>query len=207
LLPREWSELLPALVDLFEELGVEIAKGDHRAPRVRLKDAQQKVGAMPRRSNTTDALPNERLDAIAAIAETVLYALAGLVLVAGGFILVGKAAYDFLTGAFDEGVLEAARLALDTLLLTFIFIELFSAVRLTLHEQRLVAEPFLLVGIIAAIKELVLLSGTEELRERGFEQFRNGMIEIGVVVGVVLVLSICTLLLRRSRREPSELEE
>jgi len=33
------------------------------------------------------------------------------------------------------------------------------------------------------------------------------MIEIGVVVGVVLVLAICTLLLRRSRREPSELEE
>jgi uncharacterized membrane protein (DUF373 family) len=112
-----------------------------------------------------------------------------------------------LTGAFDEGVLEAARLALDTLLLTFIFVELFSAVRLTLHEQRLVAEPFLLVGIIAAIKELVLLSGAEDLRERGFEQFRNGMIEIGVVVGVVLVLAICTLLLRRSRREPSELDE
>jgi uncharacterized membrane protein (DUF373 family) len=162
---------------------------------------------MPRRSNTADALPNERLDAVAAVAETVLYALAGLVLAAGAFVLVGKAGYDFLTGAFDEGVLEAARLALDTLLLTFIFVELFSAVRLTLHEQRLVAEPFLLVGIIAAIKELVLLSGAEDLRERGFEQFRNGMIEIGVVVGVVLVLAICTLLLRRSRREPSELEE
>jgi uncharacterized membrane protein (DUF373 family) len=162
---------------------------------------------MPRRSNTADALPNERLDAVAAVAETVLYALAGLVLAAGAFVLVGKAGYDFLTGAFDEGVLEAARLALDTLLLTFIFVELFSAVRLTLHEQRLVAEPFLLVGIIAAIKELVLLSGAEDLRERGFEQFRNGLVEIGVVVGVVLVLSICTLLLRRSRREPSELEE
>jgi uncharacterized membrane protein (DUF373 family) len=162
---------------------------------------------MPRRSNSAGALPTERLDAVAAVTETVLYALAGLVLAAGGFMLVGKAAYDFLTGAFDEGVLEAARLALDTLLLTFIFVELFSAVRLTLHEQRLVAEPFLLVGIIAAIKELVLLSGAEDLRERGFEQFRNGMIEIGVVVGVVLVLAICTLLLRRSRREPSELEE
>jgi uncharacterized membrane protein (DUF373 family) len=162
---------------------------------------------MPRRSNTADVLPYQQLDRVSAVAETVLYALAGLVLVVGGFILVGKAAHDFLTGAFDDGVVDAARQALDTLLLTFIFIELFSAVRLTLHEQRLVAEPFLLVGIIAAIKELVLLSGTEDLRERGFEQFRNGMIEIGVVVGAILVLSICTLLLRRSRREPSELEE
>ena len=162
---------------------------------------------MARRSNDSDGEPNERLEAAATLVETVLYALAGLVLGVGAFLLVGKAAYDLVSGSFDEGVLEAARHALDTLLLTFIFIELFSAVRLTLHEQRLVAEPFLLVGIIAAIKELILLSGTEDLSERGFEQFRNGMIEIGVVVGVILVLSICALLLRRSRREPSELEE
>ena len=161
---------------------------------------------MSRSANTADGMPKERLEAVAALAETFVYVLAGLVLCAGGFMLVGKAGYDLATGAFDEGVLEAARHALDTLLLTFIFVELFSAVRLTLHEERLVAEPFLLVGIIAAIKELVLLSGTEDLTERGFEQFRNGMIEIGVVVGVVLVLSICALLLRRSQREPSELE-
>jgi uncharacterized membrane protein (DUF373 family) len=162
---------------------------------------------MPRRPKTGGELPNEWLDSVTAVTETVVYALAGLVLIVGGFLLVGKAAHDLVTGAFDDGVLEAARHALDTLLVTFIFVELFSAVRLTLHEQRLVAEPFLLVGIIAAIKELVLLSGTEDLRQQGFEQFRNGMIEIGVVVGVVLVLSICTLLLRRSRREPSELHE
>jgi uncharacterized membrane protein (DUF373 family) len=162
---------------------------------------------MPRRPKASGELPNEWLDAVTTVTETVVYVLAGLVLIVGGFLLVGKAAHDLVTGAFDEGVLEAARHALDTLLVTFIFVELFSAVRLTLHEQRLVAEPFLLVGIIAAIKELVLLSGTEDLRQQGFEQFRNGMIEIGVVVGVVLVLSICTLLLRRSRREPSELHE
>ena len=162
---------------------------------------------MSQRSNDAGGVAKERLEAVAMLVETVLYALAGLVLCAGAFMLVGKAAYDLVSGASDEGVLEAARHALDTLLLTFIFIELFSAVRLTLREQRLVAEPFLLVGIIAAIKELILLSGTEDLSEKGFEQFRNGMIEIGVVVGVVLVLSICALLLRRSRREPSELEE
>jgi uncharacterized membrane protein (DUF373 family) len=200
-------ELLLVLVDVLTSPASRTQTGERALRRRVLQAFRGRSERMARRSNTAGALPTERLDRVAAGTETVLYALAGLVLAAGGFMLVGKAAYDFLTGAFDEGVLEAARLALDTLLLTFIFVELFSAVRLTLHEQRLVAEPFLLVGIIAAIKELVLLSGAEDLRERGFEQFRNGMIEIGVVVGVVLVLSICTLLLRRSRREPSELEE
>lgn len=149
----------------------------------------------------------DRFDGAASIAESALYACAGVVLLAGAGMLIGQAVYDLAKGAIDDGILEAARHALDTLLLVFIFVELFSAVRQTLREQRLVAEPFLLVGIIAAIKELVLLAGTEDLRDRGFDQFRNGMIEIGVVVGVVLVLSVCALLLRRSHREPSELEE
>jgi uncharacterized membrane protein (DUF373 family) len=159
---------------------------------------------MPRRSNTAGALPTERLDAVAAVTETVLYVLAGLVLAAGGFMLVGKAAYDFLTGAFDEGVLEAARLALDTLLLTFIFVELFSAVRLTLHEQRLVAEPFLLVGIIASIKEILFLGvKAAELLDNGPE-FARAVTQIGILGGLILVLAAAIWILRRKEREPEE---
>lgn len=159
---------------------------------------------MPRRSNTAVALPHERLDTVAAVTETVLYALAGLVLAAGGFMLVGKAAYDFLTGAFDEGVLEAARLALDTLLLTFIFVELFSAVRLTLHEQRLVAEPFLLVGIIASIKEILFLGvKAAELLDNGPE-FARAVTQIGILGGLILVLAAAIWILRRKEREPEE---
>ena len=47
---------------------------------------------------------------------------------------------------------------LDTLLLVFIVVELLSAVRTTLAERQLLAEPFLIVGIIASIKEIVVLS-------------------------------------------------
>jgi len=40
----------------------------------------------------------------------------------------------------------------------FIIVELLSAVRVTVLKRELVAEPFLLVGIIASIKEIVVLS-------------------------------------------------
>jgi uncharacterized membrane protein (DUF373 family) len=47
---------------------------------------------------------------------------------------------------------------LDGLLLLFIFVELMYAVRACLRSHEIVAEPFLVVGILAGIKEIVVLS-------------------------------------------------
>ena len=146
------------------------------------------------------------LDRTASTVEVIAYAFVGLVLIAGAFVLVGQSIYDFVDSA-DDGVVVAARTALDTLLLTFIFIELFGAVRTTIKEQRLVAEPFFLVGIIAAIKEIVLLVGTENLSKSGERLFRQGMIEVAVLAGVIAVLTLCMFVVRRSRREPGETSE
>ena len=138
--------------------------------------------------------------------ETALYIVIGAVLVGAAGLLLGEAAYNLAT-ELDDGVVPAAREALDTLLLTFIFVELFAAVRVTVRQQQLVAEPFFLVGIIAAIKEIVLLVGAEDLTSDDWEAFRDGMIEVGVLAGVILVLTICTLLARRRLREPAEEQE
>ena len=136
-------------------------------------------------------------------AEIVAYALIGVVLVMGAALLIGQAVYEFFDSV-NDGIVDAARQMLDTLLLTFIFIELFGAVRVTLRENRLIAEPFFLVGIIAAIKEIVLLIGTKNLSEQASHAFRQGLIEVGVLAGVVVALSFCTFIMRRSRREPAE---
>ena len=62
----------------------------------------------------------------------------------------------------DDGVVAATTETLSILLLVFIFVELLGAVRVIIRERRLVAEPFLLVGIIAAIKEIVVVAGAEQ---------------------------------------------
>ena len=138
--------------------------------------------------------------------ETALYVVIGAVLVVAAGLLLGEATYSLVT-EFEDGVVPASREALDTLLLTFIFVELFAAVRVTVRQQQLVAEPFFLVGIIAAIKEIVLLIGAEDLTSDDWEKFRDGMIEVGVLAGVILVLTVCTLLARRRLREPTEEQE
>ena len=57
-----------------------------------------------------------------------------------------------------------------------------------------VAEPFLLVGIIASIKEIVLIAAAPPPDGDDFDKFRDSMVEIGVLTGVVLLLSISALL-------------
>jgi hypothetical protein len=92
---------------------------------------------------------------------------------------------------------------LDGLLLLFIFVELLYAVRACLRSHEIVAEPFLIVGILAGIKEIVVLSvEAATLLERGPE-FSRAVVEIGVLGGVVLVLALAAFVLRVRRQATS----
>lgn len=90
---------------------------------------------------------------------------------------------------------------LDGLLLLFIFVELLYAVRACLRSHEIVAEPFLIVGILAGIKEIVVLSvEAATLLEKGPE-FSRAVVEIGVLGGVVLVLALSAFVLRVRRQD------
>ena len=144
-----------------------------------------------------------RRDAALAVAEDVVYGGIAVLLVAAAAVLL-VLAVDQLLEIGDELVADPVVEVLDTLLLVFIVVELLSAVRTTMAKRELVAEPFLLVGIIASIKEIVVVAGAERPKDAGFAEFRDGMVEIGVLSGVVLVLAIAALLLRMREEKPAE---
>lgn len=148
----------------------------------------------------------DRADTALHAAENLVYGMAGVVLVAGALLVLASIAYR-LWRDLDGGTITAVTAALDGLLLVFILLELLAAVRATMTERRLVAEPFLIVGIIASIKEIVVTAlDAKEERGAGGEAFNDAITEIGVLGGVVLVLAVATLLVRRKEREPSEEE-
>ena len=135
------------------------------------------------------------------VGEQIVYGVACLLLLAGSVALLGKAAFDLAT-LREDGVTATASSMLDTLLLVFVLIELLSAVRATITEHQLVAEPFLLVGVIATIKELVVTAN--EARDKTGDAFDEAAIEIGVLSWLLLVLAVALFLLRRKEREPEE---
>jgi uncharacterized membrane protein (DUF373 family) len=137
------------------------------------------------------------------LAENVVYAGIALFLVLSALLLLGVAARTSwrLVGDFSTTpVLEL----LDVLLLVFIVVELLFAVRTTVERRELVAEPFLLVGIIASIKEIVVLSvEAAGVLGKGAE-FDDRITEIAVLGVLVVLLGGTAWALRVKEREPDE---
>ena len=137
------------------------------------------------------------------LSENVVYAGIAAFLVGTALVclaLAGKTAWGLTTDFTEQPILDL----LDILLLVFIVVELLFAVRTTVEKRELVAEPFLLVGIIASIKEIVVLS-VESAKEVGNgAEFTDRIVEIAVLGVLVLLLGLTSLLLRRKEREPDE---
>ena len=93
---------------------------------------------------------------------------------------------------------------LDGLLLIFIFVELLYGVRACLRSHEIVAEPFLIVGILAGIKEIVVLSVEAATLLKEGPQFARAVVEIGVLAGVVLALALAAFVLRERRRDTED---
>jgi len=88
------------------------------------------------------------------------------------------------------------------LLLVFIFAELLHTVRAVIAHDELRTEPFLVVAIVAAIRRFIVVSAqAPEVAED--ELFNRLMLELGLLMGAVLVLGVTIWLLRRSRITPA----
>jgi uncharacterized membrane protein (DUF373 family) len=135
------------------------------------------------------------------VAERVLYFVVGVLLLLAAAATLVALAYELVDG-LSEGTIHAVSAVLDGLLLVFILVELLGAVRATVRERALVAEPFLIVGIIASIKEIVVAA--LELADADGREFEEGAWKIGVLGGVVLALAVSSFLVRRKEREPEE---
>jgi len=133
------------------------------------------------------------------IAEDIVYAITAFILVGGALIVLGQTVYSFSTDVGD-GVKKAIEHALEALLIVFILVELLSAVREAIADHALVAEPFLLVGILASIKEMVVVATFRMETQKPSDV----ALKVGVLAGVVVGLAVATLILRRREQEPRE---
>jgi uncharacterized membrane protein (DUF373 family) len=138
------------------------------------------------------------------LVEDAVYVSIAALLAVGAAILVGRAGIILARGATDTDS-DSFIDTLDAILLVFIFVELLYAVRITLKERQIVAEPFLIAGILVCIKEIVVLAvkAPSDYLDKGPE-FARAMVEVGVLGVLVLVLAGTTVLLRKKEKEPEE---
>jgi uncharacterized membrane protein (DUF373 family) len=89
-------------------------------------------------------------------AQDVVTVAVGVVLVALAVIVLIASIVDFADGAFGS-VNTGVQTLLDRVLLVLILIEVVHTVVITLRERRLVARPFLVIGLIAVIRKILLV--------------------------------------------------
>jgi uncharacterized membrane protein (DUF373 family) len=116
-------------------------------------------------------------------------------LTVGGVILLGVVVYDFVRGLGEAPFIGQVLELLSGLLLVFIFTELISTIRVVIARRSVEVEPFLIVGMVAAIRRLIVISAEAE-NLLGTAKFRDLMLEIGVLAGTVLVLGVTVFVLR-----------
>jgi uncharacterized membrane protein (DUF373 family) len=144
------------------------------------------------------------------LVEDGFYVLVAGTLSIAGVILFGYSIYSFVSNVADLSLSDNILELLDNLLLVFIFTELIHTVRTVINEKVLIAEPFLIVGIVAGIRRLVVLSA--EVKDLiGTKEFSDAMLELSILSGGIILLTLAVFLLRhtthsepRSAHEPGE---
>ncbi|HWP60328.1 MAG TPA: phosphate-starvation-inducible PsiE family protein [Candidatus Acidoferrales bacterium] len=146
--------------------------------------------------------PRERIARCFTAVEDIVYVGLGVLLAASATLLLVSAAVLFaqslMAGTFGDKVVTL----LDRLLFVLMIVEVLYTVQVSFREHTLIPEPFLIVGLIAVIRRVLILtaefSSPAEINESAF---RNAMFELGLLTLLILALVVSLFLLRR-RAQP-----
>ena len=138
--------------------------------------------------------------------EPLILVALGLVLsVAAVVALGGSLATLWDAMVFSGGAKELLHVV-DRLLFVLMIAEILHTVRVSLQSGALTCEPFLIVGLIASIRRvLVITLETSQnmpgkTTDPGHEDvFQAAMVELGVLGGLILIMVVSIYLLRQSR--------
>lgn len=122
-----------------------------------------------------------------------------------GLLLAGSSVALLIGGVINFGQhLMAGTLVgnivplLDRILLILLVVELLYTVQVSFREHGLTAEPFLLVGLIAAIRRvLVLTAEFSHINDTPEPVFKRFILELVVLTVMILILVMSLVLLRK----------
>lgn len=154
---------------------------------------------MAEKAETHDEKDRQRFaDRVLSVIEDAVYWGIAVILVAGAVALL-VAQVKTMFSLLDKPISNVMLELLDGVLLIFIFVELLYAVRTSLRSHEIAVEPFLIVGILACIKEIVVQSVEAAKLVGQGPEFARTIVQTGVLGVLVLVLAAAAWVLRQRR--------
>jgi uncharacterized membrane protein (DUF373 family) len=146
--------------------------------------------------------------------EVLAYLVLGCLLALVALLGVVSAAAALWSALLERGESLSLVVTIDRILLVLMVIEILHTVRVSFSEGALASEPFLVVGLIASIRRvLVITLESSQAHEPGKWTpesqglFSATMLELGVLAGLILVMVVSIALLRRSHHIAAEAEK
>ena len=162
-------------------------------------------GRIPEGRDETEGKVRHEVGAAFGHAEVGIYLSLAVLLVITALVALASAAKELWDAVVGWRVTAEIPRVLNELLFVLMAVEILHTVRISIRSHMLVIEPFLVVGIIASIRRILVVtleaaSLTKEGRWSSDDAavvFRSSMTELGLLGLVVLVLVIAIALLRR----------
>jgi uncharacterized membrane protein (DUF373 family) len=153
-------------------------------------------------------MPEEKLrvhfGGFLATGEVVIYAALAVLLFATALATIGNAGKMLWVALSRWSIATDTLAVLDQLLLVLMLVEILHTVRISIHSHVLVTEPFLVVGLIASIRRMLVitleaasLTNNGSWARDGASIFRASMYELGLLGVLILILVFSITLLRR----------
>jgi uncharacterized membrane protein (DUF373 family) len=139
--------------------------------------------------------------------EVLAYIVLGSMLAVAVMVGVGGAAVSLWAAILAGGRAEILVLAVDRLLFVLMVVEVMHTVRVSFRSGTLVCEPFLIVGLIASIRRVLVITLESSQAHKPGEWSANTeallnstMLELAVLAFLILVMVASIVLLRFSAR-------
>ena len=139
-------------------------------------------------------------------AERVIFAVVGLLLFLAALALAWRSASTLLAlfAGPEPSIIDTAARFLDLILLILMIAELAYTVTLSVRIGVLSPEPFLIVGLIAVIRRILVIT-VQEVQPPAHQTaagIASSSIDVALLTLVVIAFVFAIYLLRRSRRRP-----
>ena len=140
--------------------------------------------------------------------EDVVYVGLGFLLAIAAATLLVLTIKTVVTLLFSGSLSAQIVSVLDQVLLILLIIELLYTVQVSFREHGLIAEPFLVVALIAAIRRVLILTAEiPKLPEANEVIFRHAIIELSLLTAMILVLVGSLIMMQRQSRKESRPKE
>ncbi len=135
------------------------------------------------------------------LVEDVVYIGIGVLLTFSALVLLVNGAVGLWRATIEGAPLPGVINLLDRTLLVLMLVELLYTVQVSFREHTLLPEPFLIVGLIAATRRILVVTAEFSVtgKDGAPDRFRNGMLEIALLTLMTVALVASLLMLRRAR--------